>query len=236
MSMGRALCCIAVFAVAARAQALDVHILDGDPATDGWELVRDQEGVKVFTKDRPDSPVHGLRADGVVDAPLERVAQVFFDHARAPEWIDRMQDEHVVRFLGDADYVEYNRIALPFPLSDRDYVTQVHVAIDGDRRALAMTSASIEAPDIASPGVRGSLDTAYLLSSVDGGKRTRIQVLYFMNPNGYVPAWVVNLFQKSWPLATFRGIRKQLGRADLRDPPLAQLRKLVERMRALPAP
>lgn len=220
-----------VLLVPLRASALDVSDLERAPESDGWVLVRDQEGVKVWTRELEGSSIHGLRSDGIVDAPLARVAQVFFDHQRAPEWIDRMADEHVVRFEGDDAYIEYNRIKLPFPLSDRDYVTRVHLAVDPARQVVALTSSSIDAADLPSPCVRGTLQTAYLLSAVEGGARTRIQVLYLMDPNGFVPHWVVNLFQKSWPIATFRGIRRQLLRSDLREPPLPRFREVLRLLR-----
>ncbi|MBS2027006.1 MAG: hypothetical protein JST54_03795 [Deltaproteobacteria bacterium] len=227
------LAALLVTLVAKPARAVDVAVFDAEPIAAGWEQVRDQDGVKVYTRKTEGTSLYALRSDGVVDAPLDKVAQVFFDHARTPEWIDRMADEHVVRFLGATEYVEYNRVNLPFPFSDRDYVTRVHVHVDTARNRLEMTSSSIDAPDLPSTCVRGSLETAYVLSSVDGGAHTRIQVLYLMDPNGALPHWVVNIFQKSWPLATFRGIRKQLLKPDLREPPLQQLRDVVSQLRAL---
>jgi hypothetical protein len=39
------------------------------------------------------------------------------------------------------------------------------------------------------------------------------------DPAGLIPAWLVNLFQKSWAHATIAGIRRQTKKTDLKPPP-----------------
>jgi hypothetical protein len=201
------------------ARALDVGAFATAPEADSWELVHEEDGVKVFTKAIPGSPVYGLRTDGLIDAPIGKVAQVLFDHARAAEWVERLVEERLIRFEPDGDYLEYNHFRLPFPFTDRDYLTKVHLGVDGAKRTLSLTTHSVEDPAVPTKdNVRGGLQSVYLLESVEGGARTRLQVLYLMDPHGNVPAFVVNFFQKSWPVSTYQGIRKQARRNDLRTP------------------
>jgi hypothetical protein len=38
------------------------------------------------------------------------------------------------------------------------------------------------------------------------------------DPKGWLPAWVVNLFQKDWARITIAGIRRQVKKPDLKAP------------------
>src|SRR5947209_2497864 len=85
------------------APALDVAVFERAPLADGWQQVRAEEGVKVYARAFEGTNIYGLRSDGVADAPVDRVAAVFFDHARAPESVDRMAEERVLRIIDDDD-------------------------------------------------------------------------------------------------------------------------------------
>jgi hypothetical protein len=43
---------------------------------------------------------------------------------------------------------------------------------------------------------------------------------------GLLPAWVVNFFQRSWPLTTFEAVRKQAAKPDIGMP--AEFRNILE--------
>jgi hypothetical protein len=39
-----------------------------------------------------------------------------------------------------------------------------------------------------------------------------------LDPKGFIPSWIVNFFQKSWPLHTFEAIRIQAAKPDISMP------------------
>ncbi len=212
---------LVLFALAwpAATQALDSAAFDISAEARGWQQVRDSDGVKIYTKAIPGSPVFGLRADGIIDAPVERVAMVMLNHDRAKEWVDRLVDEHVVKHAGPFEYEEYNHFKLPFPFSDRDYLTRVVMRVDPAATSLSLDSASVDDPDgPVADAVRGQIQSAYLLTPLEGKAKTRLQVLYLMDPKGSVPTWIVNIFEKDWPVSTYQGIRRQAKRPDLTEP------------------
>ena len=43
----------------------------------------------------------------------------------APEWVDSLAEARVVRVVSPAEYIEYNRAAMPLIVSDRDFVNAV---------------------------------------------------------------------------------------------------------------
>ena len=175
------------------------------------ELIEDKGGVQVWRRDTPGSDFRGIRGAGLVDAPVRQVALVLLDDAHAPEWVDSLAEARVVRLRGDAEYVEYNRVAMPLFVSDRDFVTTVSMARDPKARSVTILSEPAPDEEVPRPKgvVRGVLRASYLLESVDGGKRTRLTVEIFSDPRGSLPAWLVNFFQKDWARETIEGIRGQ---------------------------
>src|SRR5450432_275966 len=87
-----------------------------------WEKFDEDDGIAVFRREVPGSAIIALRGEGVVNAPILRVASVLVDSSRATEWIDSLADTKVVRKLNDNEYIEWDHIVTPVILKDRDFV------------------------------------------------------------------------------------------------------------------
>ena len=188
---------------------------------DGWEPIADKDGVKVFRKSVAGSPLKSMKGIGIVDVPVATVALVLLDDPRAHEWVDSLAESRMVRQLNPREYIEYNHIAMPAICRDREFVTRVAMESRPAEKIALIRSAPADDASIAHNKkiIRGDLTSFYQLRSIDGGKRTELTIEMHTDPKGWLPAWVVNLFQKSWALETIRGIRKQCQKPDLKAPP-----------------
>jgi hypothetical protein len=193
----------------------------GKVGPDGWEQIADKEGVQVYRKSVPGSPLKSMKGVGLVDAPVATVALVLLDDARAPEWVDSLAESRVVRTLSAHDYIEYNHIDMPAICRDREFVTHVMLSSDPARKVGIIKSEP--GSDSSVPPhpkrIRGTLASYYELKAIDGGQRTLLSIELHSDPKGWLPAWVVNLFQKDWARITIAGIRKQVKKPDLKVPP-----------------
>ena len=69
--------------------------------------------------------------EGVVNAPIVRVASVVLDNRRATEWVADLEEARVVRMLGPTEFVEYDRVGTPpIIMLDRDFVCRGKVEVD----------------------------------------------------------------------------------------------------------
>ena len=57
----------------------------------------------------------------------------------------------------------------------------------------------------------------FTLTSIEGGKKTRVLAEVLADPKGSVAKWIVNLFQKDWPHKTIESLRKQVAKPDIKD-------------------
>jgi hypothetical protein len=197
----------------------------GKVGPDGWEQIADKDGVKVFRRSVPGSPLKSMRGIGTVNAPPATVALVLLDDDRAPQWVDSLAESKVVKVNSPYDYIEYNHIAMPAFIRDREFVTHVTMSVQRDIATAFIKSEPGDDNAVAHRAkiIRGSLSGFYELKSIDGGKHTLLTIELHSDPKGWIPAWVVNLFQKDWARETIAGIRKQVQKGDLKPPaPFAQ--------------
>jgi hypothetical protein len=187
---------------------------------DDWKEVQDTDGVKVYSRALPDRAIRSVKGTGIVDAPVMKVALVLLDDDRAPEWVDSLAEARVVRRVGPGEYIEYNHVKMPFIVSDREFVTNVTMSVDREKRVVVMRSVPAAESEVKkTPAwVRGELSALYVLESIDEGKRTRLTVEVDADPRGALPPFIVNFFQKDWSRDTIKGIRSQAKKPDLKPP------------------
>lgn len=178
-------------------------------ASDWREMYR-QDGIIVSSKEVPGSKLVAFRGETEYDAPVGRVLDVLLDNDHRTEWVSRLYINRVLERRNEFDYIIYQAFSLPAIFANRDYVYHGQ-AIRDPSGAVILTLRSTEHPNAPeSVGVRAELvNSKYVLTPL-GSDRTRIEVEIMTDPKGMMPAWLVNLVQKSWPLDTLSGIRSQL--------------------------
>ena len=186
-----------------------------------WEKFDERDGVAVFRREVAGSPIIALRGEGVVDAPLLRVASVLIDTTRSTEWIDRLDEIKVVRKLSDDEEIHWTHITTPVVLKDRDFVFNIKLELDPPNKKLMLNYHSVY--DSGAPQtdfVRGEFKFGtFTLTSIDGGKKTKVLAQVLADPKGSVAKWIVNLVQKDWPYKTLTSLRKQVAKTNIKDSP-----------------
>jgi hypothetical protein len=187
---------------------------------DDWKLIGTEQGIQIFRRELPGSRITALKGTGTVDAPVWKVASILLDTARASEWADSLKESRVVRRLALNRYIEYNHVGLPLIIKDRDFVSDVRIDVDPIGRTFALVYKPTDDP--AAPvtrNVRGEIVSGlFEATSIGPDKRTRLTAEVQCDPKGALPSWIVNFFQKNWPLHTFEAIRIQAAKPDIAMP------------------
>ncbi|MGC4086529.1 MAG: hypothetical protein QM756_01270 [Polyangiaceae bacterium] len=158
------------------------------PKQPAWEKFDEADGIAVYRRDVPGSPIVALRGEGLVNAPILRVASVLIDSKRAPESIDSLAESRTIRHVSETEYVEWDHIATPFVLKDRDFVFNAKLEIKPKQKQVRLDYHSVNDPDAPKTDyVRGQfIYGTFALTSVDGGKRTRVLAEVLCDPKGSV--------------------------------------------------
>jgi hypothetical protein len=109
---------------------------------------------------------------------------------------------------------------LPFIIKDREFVSEVRIDVDAADRSVTLVYQPTDAPEVPpTQFVRGQIRSgAFRARSLGVGRGTALIAEIHCEPKGAIPAWVVNLFQRSWPRNTFEGIRRQVAKPNITMP------------------
>jgi hypothetical protein len=186
-----------------------------------WEKIGDSDGIGVYRREVPGSPLIAFKGEGYIDASIIRVASVLVDSNRATEWIDSLTESKIIRWISETETVHYDHIGTPFVLKDRDFVSNCKLEFDPAKKNITLKIHAVTDPLAPQTNyVRGELiHSSFALTSTDHGKRTFVVAEIHADPKGSVAHWMVNLFQKKWPHSTITRLRAQVAKSDIQEHP-----------------
>jgi hypothetical protein len=201
----------------------------------GWKLTRDEDGIRSYRLQKEGSPLLLFKGEGIIDAPIDLVLSVVIDAERAGEWIDFLSESVVTRWIEPpGDYVQFTRFDLPWPVTDRVFVSRVELEFDPQTYSAALFYRSCEDQVEFDDAILGSaVGSRYLLRPIDGGARTSLTGIGIADPKGAIPIWVVNWVGGSVLHNTIAALREQVRKNDVAVIPL--LKPLYEHFEVEPA-
>lgn len=200
-----------------KGESLAYEVVKAVPA---WEPMSDDEGIKTYRRSVEGESIVSFRGEAIIDAPIWKVMGVLSDTSRKVEWVAKVKVAEDLEQISKYERIEYNHTAVPWPFQDRDFVYHIRGELLDSSKAVRLLIKSVEHKGKPKTDgvVRGHVKEGnYLLTSLQGGKRTKLEVEITADPRGAIPHWLVNLFQKSWPRVTIEGIRRQVAKADVAD-------------------
>lgn len=178
-----------------------------------WEPILDEQGIRVWQRELPDSSFVEFRARGEIASAIIHVAAVLRNSGRGQEWMENCVDSHVVEWKSAIDAVIYNRTQSPtFIFSDRDLVADARTTVIPETKTIIINFKSTShprAPEVSGvvryPNVRGHWSLTRT-----GLDKTEVEYQLVADPGGAIPAWIVNWAVKSIPFSTIVKLREQV--------------------------
>ncbi len=164
-----------------------------------WELRDTTDGLSIYNRRHPGSPIQEVKAEGTVDAPPAAVWAVLRDVADYPKTMPYTKTTSVLgQEQGGKILYYYTALDLPV-ISDRDYTLRVvvdHVPTDGSGiYQLSWTAANTypRAPPPLRHYVRVSdVSGFWRLEPVAGGRATRVVYFVHTDPASALPNFIIN--------------------------------------------
>lgn len=179
------------------------------PGETGWRLVSDKNDIRVYRQDDDEARIKTFR--GVTRFPITNPASLealLNDYDAIPRWMHFISNG---RELSRRDYLNRKLLfttELPWPLSDRDVVTNLVVTQTSDRSVSISARHDASAPlrkgYVRIPELNGRLDFLFFLDTHE------VEVTYeiVMDPGGNIPAWAANIVLKDTPHFTLLKLRR----------------------------
>lgn len=182
-------------------------------AQSSWQLYTHKNGIDVFTKNLEGSDFKAVKTVCVLETSLSKIAYVLMDVDRTTDWVYGTKSCKLLHSFTPNDLIYYAEIALPWPASNRDFI--IRITLTQDPITKAITIRAINKPTYIPEKknlVRIQQSSGFWQISPLGNGRVRVEYTLQVDPGGYLPAWLVNLFAANGPYDSARNLGIQLNK------------------------
>jgi hypothetical protein len=182
--------------------------------SDGWELRRESDGVRVFTRDSSIPGLKTVRAETVVpvDDPYVILA-LLADLEAAVELMDTVSFVEELECAEAGSNCVHMVLDMPWPVQDRDVAAVATMLHDEKNRRFILVLTGrpglipVDGRYLRVP----SFDSTYTLSY---GAGAGVHVIFesTVDPGGSIPAWVMNYGITRMPVNTLTNMRRLVSR------------------------
>ncbi len=187
-----------------------------------WKLKRDRNGIQVFLSKVPGSRFRAVMSVMEFQAKPRELAALVMDLDNCPKWVAMCKSAKIVERISASESVVYSVNDAPFPVRDRDIVAHVTWYYDQASGKISMRSS---AKPNGLPKKKGAIRVQYASSewhfTPKGDDRVLVESYAHVDPNGKVPAWLINLLIVESPYKTMKNMRKLILKGDYRDAEVA---------------
>lgn len=198
-----------------------------------WQKILSEDGFNVFTREMPNSKILGFKLEGVINAPIDQIMENMRDVETSAEWTPDLAEKSTIEEISDAEAITYSRNDLSWPISDRDFVTHNKLFLHKERKLLYVMTKSVI--DQRSPPRKGIVRAWLSYSNIGlrpvSEKQTYVEWTIFADPKGGIPTWVVNFYQRGFPVKFFKAVEKRAQSTNQKLRP--GLQKMLDELRQL---
>lgn len=191
-------------------------------AQTAWELKKDKDGIRVYSKASDHSRFDLLRVETILPARLSSLAALILDIGNYPHWSFNTREAYVLRKISPSELYFYSLINSPWPANDRDLAVHLRISQDAVTKVMTITAESV--PDLVPRKkdlVRVPVSTErWLVTPLPDG-RIRIDYQLEIDPGASAPSWLINTFSTKGPFETFTHLREQIKGSKYRDAPVS---------------
>lgn len=180
-------------------------------AASGWELKKEEDGIKIYVRSVEGSSFKEYKGETVIkNVSLTDVLDVIFNVEKYDKLFPDVSGQKLLKQIDKYHNIHYIIVHTPWPVADRDNVTELNANIADDGKTAKVSIVSL--PDYV-PAEKGLVRVHgkgfwELKESPDGNVSVKYQ--YHGNPGGSIPAWLANSFVVSHPLETLENLHKRL--------------------------
>jgi hypothetical protein len=176
-----------------------------------WRLITEKSGVKVYTRTLVDEKIKTIKAQCVLNASVDQIVALLMDVRATEKWVCHTKSCVLLRRVSASEVFYYTEVGLPWPVSNRDFVTHAKVSVDPTSKIVTVNAPSVPGWVSTRKGVvRVNHSVGHWVLTPITSAQTNVVYTLQVDPAGMVPAWIINSFSYQAPVETFRNMKKLL--------------------------
>jgi hypothetical protein len=188
--------------------AIIVILLQFSASAQGnWKLVKNENGIKIYSKPEPGSGYNAFKAEMQVNCMIKDVVDVLKNTKNNSSWVPNCKVMKLLKTDGNDQYY-YIETILPWPLDNRDMVYRFHYE-EVNAKQVKINITGIPGYIQPKTGIeRITKANGYWLLTYVDTKKTSISYQMHVEPGGIIPSWLANAYISDAPFSTFTELRK----------------------------
>jgi len=173
-----------------------------------WELEKDTEGIKAYTRSRPGIKFKEYKVEMTIDATHAEILALFQDYDKYPDIFPGTEGVKVLHQKED-HYVTYIKFDIPFPARDRDALFDNKLTYNASQKLLHIDVSCLTDEYETNPKLIQITfcDGMWEFKDIGNGK-VKIRHQLIVDPGGSAPAWIVNSKTVDDPIKTCKALRE----------------------------
>lgn len=189
-------------------------LIKGDLKTQStidWNLVREVDNIKVYTRTSEKSDVKEIRIESFFNTDISTFVNLLKNPYRYTEWVYKCTESRRLETVSEDEFYYYIVTDLPFPVNDRDMIVITKSWIDeADGSINSFSESKPEYLPEDDEYIRVPFyESSWKISATDQNSLF-VEYQSITDPGGSLPIWMVNLAITSGPLKTMQALRELL--------------------------
>ncbi|HTD41706.1 MAG TPA: START domain-containing protein [Mucilaginibacter sp.] len=174
-----------------------------------WHLIKDEDGIKIYTRRLENVKFKEIRADFDLKATEDQLINILKNISHHKDWSYGTKKTFLISKKGKDTLIYYSEVSLPWPLSNRDLVIELSFKKDTLNKTMVIQAKSISGVLPDKPGlIRVPFSMALWDIRVQSDNLLKIHYTFSTNPGGALPAWLVNFAASTGPYNSFRKLKE----------------------------
>lgn len=177
-----------------------------------WKLKKNENNIKIYTRAVENINFDEYKATTIIETSIDNVLAELLE---APNYTTNCEAgiSYYVKSISDSQHVFYAHKELPWPIKDRDIITLLTVEKLSSKKIKLTLESLPEALPLKEKTIRIKTLMGYWLLEEKGAKTLVTQQL-FLDPEGNLPAFVVNSLLIKGPFKTFSELKATIKESD----------------------
>lgn len=158
-----------------------------------WMLKKNENGITIYTRTVEGSDLKEVRVVNKVRSSLSGIVALLLDSKNYSDWMVGCKEARELKVMSDHELYNYQVTDLPWPLTDRDVVTNFKVEQDAVTRVVTFTKTAVPKfiPENSGLVRVPYLHSRYLLTPLSSDS-VLVEMELHLDPGGSIPTWLIN--------------------------------------------
>ena len=179
-------------------------------AQPSWKLVRDKNGIHVYTATVEKSKFKSIKVQTVLEGTIPKLMHILGDISKHPEWVYKAKSAIIIKQISPNEFIYYTETSLPWPASNRDAI--IHLTMIPDTLQHSLNITAFSEPNLLEKK-EGLVRIPYTNAKwhvTESNNKITIDYVFEVDPGGDLPAWLVNMMADKGPFESFYKLKTKL--------------------------